>query len=182
MALVFTTSYVEDAKAIFRQYKKLAEGAMAQVTDEQLTATLDPEMNSIATIVKHLAGNMRSRWTDFLTSDGEKPTRNRDNEFEEPPEGRAELMALWEEGWGCLFGALEGLTDADLGRKVIIRGEAHSAMQAINRQVAHYASHCGQIVFLAKHLQSGNWKSLSVPRRQSEAFNKRVLAGEASQR
>ena len=182
MGLVFTTSYVEDAKAIFRQYKKLAEGAMAQVTDEQLTATLDPEMNSIATIVKHLAGNMLSRWTDFLTTDGEKPTRNRDSEFEEPPATRAELMALWEEGWRCPFRALDGLTDADLGRTVTIRGEAHSVMQAINRQVAHYASHCGQIIFLAKHLQSANWKSLSVPRRQSEAFNRRVLVGEASQR
>jgi len=182
MGLVFTTSYVEDAKAIFRQYKKLAEGAMAQVTDEQLTATLDPEMNSIATIVKHLAGNMLSRWTDFLTTDGEKPTRNRDSEFEEPPATRAELMALWEEGWRCLLRALDGLTDADLGRTVTIRGEAHSVMQAINRQVAHYASHCGQIIFVAKHLQSAKWQTLSVPRKKSEDFNRRVLAGEASQR
>ena len=139
MALVFTTSYVEDSKAIFHQYKRLAEGAMAQMADGQLTATLDPEMNCIAQIVKHMTGNMRSRWTDFLTSDGEKPTRNRDSEFERPPATRAELMALWEEGWGCLFGALEGLTDVDLGRTVRIRGEAHSVMQAINRQVAHYA-------------------------------------------
>ena len=182
MALVFTTSYVDDAKAIFRQYMRLAEGAMAQVTDEQLTVTLDPEMNSIAQIVKHMAGNMRSRWTDFLTTDGEKPTRNRDTEFEAPPATRADVMALWEEGWGCLFGALDGLTDTDLGRTITIRGEAHSVMQAINRQVAHYASHCGQIIFLAKHLQSANWKSLSVPRKKSEDFNRRVLAGEASQR
>ncbi|MBV8113517.1 MAG: DUF1572 domain-containing protein [Silvibacterium sp.] len=182
MALVFTTSYVEDSQAIFRQYKKLAERAMAQVTDEQLTARLDPEMNCIAQIVKHMTGNMRSRWTDFLTADGEKPTRNRDTEFEEPPVTRAELMALWEDGWGCLFSALEGLTDADLGRTITIRGEAHSVMQAINRQVAHYASHCGQIIFLAKHLQSANWKCLSVPRKKSEEFNRRVLAGEASQR
>jgi hypothetical protein len=182
MALVFTTSYVEDSKAIFRQYKRLAEGAIAQVTDEQLTATLDPEMNCIAQLVKHMAGNMRSRWTDFLTTDGEKPSRNRDSEFEEPPATRAELMGLWEEGWSCLFGALEGLTDADLGRTVTIRGEPHSVMQAINRQVAHYASHCGQIIFLTKHLQSANWKCLSVPRKKSEEFNRRVLAGEASQR
>jgi hypothetical protein len=182
MALVFTTSYVEDSKAIFHQYKRLAEGAMAQMADGQLTATLDPEMNCIAQIVKHMTGNMRSRWTDFLTSDGEKPTRNRDSEFEAPPATRAELMSLWEEGWGCLFGALEGLSDVDLGRTVRIRGEAHSVMQAINRQVAHYAYHCGQIVFLAKHLQSANWKSLSVPRKKSAEFNQRVLAGEASQR
>ena len=182
MALVFTTSYVEDAKAIFHQYKRLAEGAIAQVADEQLTAALDPEMNCIAQIVKHMTGNMRSRWTDFLTSDGEKPTRNRDSEFEAPPATRAELMALWDQGWGCLFGALDGLTDADLGRTITIRGEGHSVMQAINRQVAHYSYHCGQIIFLAKHLQSADWKSLSVPRMQSAQFNEKVLAGEASQR
>ena len=182
MALVFTTSYVEDAKAIFHQYKRLAEGAMAQVSDEQLCATLDPEMNSIAVIVKHMAGNMRSRWTDFLTTDGEKPSRNRDSEFEEPFATRTELMALWDDGWRCLFTALEGLTDADLVRTITIRGEAHSVMQAINRQVAHYPYHCGQIIFLAKHLQSANWKSLSVPRKQSAEFNRRVVAGEASQR
>jgi len=182
MALVFTTSYVEDAKAIFHQYKRLAEGAMAQVSDEQLCATLDPEMNSIAVIVKHMAGNMRSRWTDFLTTDGEKPSRNRDSEFEEPPAMLTELMALWDDGWRCLFTALEGLTDADLVRTITIRGEAHSVMQAINRQVAHYPYHCGQIIFLAKHLQSANWKSLSVPRKQSAEFNRRVVAGEASQR
>jgi Protein of unknown function (DUF1572) len=182
MAMVFTTSYVEDSKAIFRQYKRLAEGAMAQVADEQLTAMLDPEMNCIAQIVKHMSGNMRSRWTDFLTSDGEKPTRNRDSEFEEPPRSRAALIALWDEGWACLFNALEGVTDADLDSTVTIRGEAHSVMQAINRQVAHYAYHCGQIVFLAKHLQSEHWKSLSVPRKKSEEFNRMVFAGKASQR
>ena len=182
MALIFTTSYVEDAKAIFHQYKRLAEGAMAQVDDEQLCATLDSEMNSIAVIVKHMAGNMRSRWTDFLTTDGEKPSRNRDGEFEEPPATRTELMALWDDGWRCLFTALEGLTDADLVRTIAIRSEAHSVMQAINRQVAHYPYHCGQIIFLAKHLQSSNWKSLSVPRKQSAEFNRRVDAGEASQR
>ena len=182
MALVFTTSYIEDSKAIFRQHKRLAEAAIAQATDEQLTATLDPEMNCIAQIVKHMTGNMRSRWRDFLTTDGEKPTRNRDSEFEEPPATRAELMTLWDEGWACLFAALDGLSDADLGRTVTIRGEAHSVMQAINRQVAHYAYHCGQIVFLAKHLQSANWKCLSVPRKKSDEFNRRVHAGEASQR
>ncbi len=182
MALVFTTSYVEDAEAIFHQYKRLAEGAMAQVSDEQLCATLDSEMNSIAVIVKHMAGNMRSRWTDFLTTDGEKPSRNRDGEFEDPPATRTELMALWDDGWRCLFTALEGLTDADLVRTITIRSEAHSVMQAINRQVAHYPYHCGQIIFLAKHLQASNWKSLSVPRKQSAEFNRRVDAGEASQR
>lgn len=182
MAVVFTTSYIEDARAIFRQYRKMGESAMAQVADEDLRRTLDPEMNSIAVIVKHMAGNMLSRWTDFLTSDGEKPTRNRDGEFEEPPATRAELMELWERGWACLFAALDPLTDADMGRTVTIRGEAHSVMQAINRQVAHYSSHCGQIIFLAKHFQSSNWKTLSVARKQSAEFNRKVLAGEASQR
>lgn len=182
MSLIYTTSYTEDARAIFRQYKKLGESAMVQVADEDLTRTLDPEMNSIAIIVKHMAGNMSSRWTDFLTSDGEKPTRNRDAEFEEPPATRAELMELWERGWACLFAALDPLTDADLTRSVTIRGEAHSVMQAINRQVAHYSYHCGQIVMLAKHFQSTSWKTLSVARKQSAEFNRKVLAGEASQR
>jgi len=182
MPLVFTTSYVDDAKAIFRQYKKLAEGALAQVSDAELHAVLDPEMNSIAIIVKHMSGNMCSRWTDFLTSDGEKPTRNRDCEFEAPPATRAEVMEMWERGWSCLFAALDPLSDADLNRTITIRGEAHSVMQAINRQVAHYSYHCGQIVLLAKHFQSENWKSLSVPRKQSQEFNRRVLAGEVSQR
>jgi hypothetical protein len=182
MPLVFTTSYIEDAQAIFRQSKKLAEAAIAQVSDADLCRTLDPEMNSIAIIVKHMAGNMLSRWSDFLTTDGEKPTRNRDSEFEEPPATRADLIALWERGWLCVFQALEPLTDADLTRTITIRGEAHSVMQAINRQVAHYSYHCGQIVLLAKHFQSSEWKSLSVPRKQSAEFNRKVLAGEASQR
>jgi len=182
MTLKFTTSYIEDALAIFRQYKLLGERAMAQVSDKQLFALLDEESNSIAIIVKHMSGNMCSRWTDFLTSDGEKPTRNRDCEFEAPPADRAGVMALWEQGWSCLFAALDPLTDDDLARIITIRGEAHSVMQAINRQVAHYSYHCGQIVLLAKHFQSVSWKSLSVPRKKSEEFNRRVLAGEASQR
>jgi len=182
MALQFTTSYLEDALGVFRNYKRLAEGAMKQVSDEQLYTVLDPEMNSIAVIVKHMAGNMCSRWTDFLTSDGEKPWRDRDCEFELPPEGRAALMELWERGWATMFAAIEPLTEADLIRKVTIRGEAHSVMQAINRQLAHYPYHCGQIVFLAKHLRSADWKSLSVPRGHSQEFNRRVAVGEASQR
>ncbi len=182
MALNFTTNYVQDSLSLLRYYKKLGEGAIAQVSDEQLLAVLDPEMNSIAQIVKHVAGNMRSRWTDFLSSDGEKPDRHRDSEFEEPPATRAALMKMWEAGWKCLFEALEPLGPGDADRKVTIRGEAHSVMQAVNRQIAHYAYHVGQIVFLAKHLQSTNWKSLSIPRHQSAKFNQRVAAGEASQR
>lgn len=155
---------------------------MSQVTDEQLLSTLDDEMNSIAVIVKHMAGNMRSRWTDFLTSDGEKPNRQRDTEFVEPPSSREALLAMWEEGWNCVFHALEPLSDKDLERTVTIRGEAHSVMQAINRQVAHYAYHCGQIVLLAKHFNHAGWKSLSIPRKQSDQFNQRVSSGDASQR
>jgi hypothetical protein len=125
---------------------------------------------------------MRSRWTDFLTSDGEKPDRNRDTEFVEPPATREELLKRWNDGWNRVFDALDPLTDSDLERKVEIRGEPHSVMQAINRQIAHYAYHCGQIVFLAKHFKAGEWKSLSVPRNKSTEFNRKVLAGEASQR
>jgi hypothetical protein len=182
MALEFTTSDLKDSLALLRYYKGLGDRAVAQVTDDRLTATLDAEMNSIAVIVKHLAGNMRSRWTDFLSSDGEKPDRNRDAEFEEPPRTREALLAMWESGWSCLFGALEALTDDDLHRTVTIRGEAHSVMQAINRQLAHYPYHIGQIVMLAKHFQSGEWKSLTVPRGRSDEFHRRVRAGEASQR
>jgi hypothetical protein len=182
MALQFTTSYVEDSLGVFRYYKKLAERAMAQVSDERLLYALDTESNSIAVIVKHMAGNMLSRWTDFLTSDGEKPGRDRDAEFRDPPLTREELVELWERGWACLLGTIESLTDADLGRAITIRGEAHSVMQAINRQVAHYSYHCGQIVFLAKHLCNERWEVLSVPRGKSAEFNRRVQAGEASQR
>ena len=182
MALQFTTSYLDDSLAVFRYYKNLAERAMAQVTDEQLLAVLDGEMNSIAIVVKHMAGNMRSRWTDFLTSDGEKPDRNRDAEFVDPPLTRQALLALWEEGWQCIFRALEPLSDQDLERTITIRGEAHSVIQAINRQIAHYSYHCGQIVLLAKHFKHNEWQSLTIPRKQSTEFNRRVLVGEASQR
>jgi len=182
MALKFTTSYVEDSLMLLRYYKNLAERAMAQVKDEQLETVLDSEMNSIAVVVKHMAGNMRSRWTDFLTSDGEKPNRNRDDEFVDPPSTREELIRLWEEGWRHVFSALEPLSDNDMSRTVTIRGEAHSVMQAINRQMAHYAYHCGQIVMLAKHFKDDKWESLTVPRRKSAEFNRRVVTGEASQR
>lgn len=182
MALKFTTSYLEESLSLFRYYKKLGEEAMAQATDEQLFAALDPESNSIAIIVKHIAGNMRSRWTDFLTSDGEKPDRHRDTEFEDAPPSREALMTLWEAGWDRVFGALEPLSDADLRRTVTIRGEAHSVMQAINRQIAHYACHVGQIILLAKHLQHDRWRSLSIPRGKSAEFTRRVTTGEASQR
>ena len=182
MALKFTTSYIQDSLDLFRYYKKLAERAIAQVTDEELFELLDDEANSIAIVVKHMTGNMRSRWTNFLTSDGEKPDRNRDTEFVDPPATRVALMEAWEDGWNRVFGALEPLTDADLARTITIRGEAHSVMQAVNRQVAHYAHHIGQIVLLAKHFAGARWESLSIPKNRSGEFNRKVAAGEASQR
>jgi uncharacterized damage-inducible protein DinB len=185
MAHQFTTSYLTDALSVFRYCKRLGERAIEQCPDEGLFTTLDDESNSVAVIVKHIAGNMRSRWTDFLTTDGEKPDRHRDTEFEEPPVNRAELSAMWEHGWKLVFEALEPLTEADLARMVTIRTEPHSVMQAINRQVAHYSYHVGQIVFLAKHFgtkTTGNWNSLSVPRKKSREFNADVAAGRKSQR
>jgi hypothetical protein len=182
MAHQFSTSYLSDCLAIFRQYKGLGERAMKQVTDEQLSQAFDSEMDSIAQVVKHMAGNMRSRWTDFLTSDGEKADRNRDTEFLDPPQSRDEMMKMWNEGWALVFAALEPLSEADMGRTVMIRGEAHSVMQAVNRQMTHYSYHVGQIVLLAKYLTGDQWKALTVPRGKSGEFLKRVLAGEASQR
>lgn len=185
MAHEVTNSYVKDATDMFRYYKTLSERAMAQCPDERLFATLDKESNSIAIIVKHMAGNMRSRWVDFLTSDGEKPDRNRDTEFEDAPQTRAELMALWERGWKYVFDAMGGLTDADLTKIVTIRTTPHSVMQAINRQVAHYAHHAGQIVYVAKHFaveKTGKFDSLSVPRGQSKQFTAKVAAGQKSEK
>lgn len=178
-----STSYVSDSIAVFHYYKKLGERAMAQCPEEALFVTLDAESNSIAILVKHMAGNMRSRWQDFLTTDGEKPDRNRDTEFENPPRTRAELMEKWERGWKYVFDALEPLKEADLTRTVTIRKEPHSVMQAISRQLAHYAHHVGQILFLAKHLtftKTGKWESLSVPRGKSAEMNAKVAAGKAS--
>lgn len=164
--------YLDNARASFRAYKKLAEKALAQIKDEEYFVTLDAESNSIAIIMKHMAGNMISRWTDFLTTDGEKPERNRDLEFliENKP-SIADVFALWEQGWSCLLDALDSLEPADLDQTVFIRGKAHSVVNAINRQMTHYAYHIGQIVFLAKHFRSNEWSSLSVPRNRSAGFN-----------
>jgi len=159
-----------------QKIKKLADKSIAQLSDEQLHHTLDPESNSIAILMRHMAGNMRSRWIDFLNSDGEKPDRQRDREFEDPGQSRDELIAEWEHGWQCLFDALTPLTDADLQRTVFIRSEPHSVYKAISRQVAHYSGHAYQILLLAKHLQGAKWKTLSIPRGQSEEFNRRMLA------
>ncbi len=177
-----TDSYLQDSLTIFRYYKKLGENAVTQCPDEGLFRALDDESNSIAIVVKHMAGNMRSRWRDFLTTDGEKPDRNRDSEFEEPAATREELLKQWEEGWKWLFAALEPLTEADLTRTVTIRTEPHSVMQAINRQIAHYSYHVGQIVFLAKHFAADHWKALTIPKKKSAEFNTAVASGEKSQR
>ncbi|HZW94165.1 MAG TPA: DUF1572 family protein [Candidatus Eremiobacteraceae bacterium] len=163
--------YLEEARRQFRGHKRMAEGAMTQLRDEDFFVTLDPEANSIAILVKHLAGNMRSRFTDFLTSDGEKPDRFRDREFElNPATTRADVMKWWEEGWSCVFAAIEALRPEDVMRTVTVRGEPHTVMQAVNRQIAHYAQHTGQIVFLSKHLRSSDWKTLSIPRGKSEEY------------
>jgi hypothetical protein len=168
------THYLDEVRRQFRGNKRLAEGAIAQLTDEEMFASLDPESNSIAVIIKHLAGNMRSRFTDFLTTDGEKPDRNRDQEFEiNSRTTRADVMQWWEDGWSRVFAAVAAVTPDDVMRTVTIRGEPHTVLQAFNRQVAHYAYHVGQIVFLAKHFRSSEWKSLSIPRGKSEAFNAR---------
>ena len=182
MAVEFTTSFLKDAVAVFHYYKRLGERALEQAPDEGLFATLDAESNSIAILVKHMHGNMRSRWTDFLTTDGEKPERHRDTEFEAPPETRAELMSQWEAGWKYLFDALATLSEPDLSRKVLIRTEAYSVMQAINRALGLYAYHTGQIVYLAKHFAGPNWKALTIPRGKSAEFFADVAAGRKSQR
>jgi hypothetical protein len=163
--------YLEEARRQLRGHKRMGEAAMSQLSDQDFFVTLDPEANSIAILVKHCAGNMRSRFTDFLTSDGEKPNRFRDREFElSPATTRAEVMTWWEEGWTCVFNAIDPLQPDDVMRTVTIRGEPHTVLQAINRQIAHYAQHIGQIVFLAKHLRRNEWKTLSIPRGKSEEY------------
>ena len=165
--------YLADAIASFRSYKKLADKAIAQVTDEELFVTLDEESNSVAVVIKHMAGNMISRWTDFLTTDGEKPDRTRDMEFViESNTTRDVVISYWERGWKCVFDAIEPLTPVDFERRVSIRGQEHTIVQAINRQLSHYSYHIGQIAFLAKHFRSSEWQSLSIPRNRSAAFNK----------
>jgi len=167
--------YLDDALRTFRDYKTLAERALAQTSDEDFFKTIDEESNSIAVNIKHMAGNMLSRWTDFLTTDGEKPERNRDIEFVIlPGTTRDDMIAYWEKGWQCVFDAVEPLGPDDLMRTVTIRGQDHTVIQALNRQLAHYAYHTGQIVFLAKHFKSSDWQSLSVPRNRSAEFNARI--------
>jgi len=171
-SVAIVQNYLDDSRSAMRAYKKLADRAIAQLKDEEFFITLDEEANSVAVVMKHMAGNMLSRWTDFLTSDGEKPNRNRDMEFViEPQTTKDDVLAYWERGWQCVFAALEPLQPEDCEKTVMIRGEKHTIVQAINRQLMHYAYHIGQIVFLAKHFRSAEWKSLSVPRNRSAEFN-----------
>ena len=168
--------YLESAKKQFNQYKTLGEKAMLQVPEEKLFWQFNPESNSIGSIVKHLSGNMLSRFTDFLTTDGEKPWRNRDSEFENDIKSKDELFSKWNEGWECLSGALAPLTTEDLLKTIYIRNEKHSVMEAINRQLTHYAYHVGQIVFLGKMICNEKWESLSIPKGNSKQFNERKFS------
>lgn len=171
-------SYLTSANKLFAYYKRIGEEAMAQVSEEKLFYLPNEESNSIAVIVQHLAGNMLSRWTDFLTTDGEKEWRNRDAEFETDSTGREELMLFWNKGWQCLETAMSTLTEDDLGKTIYIRNEGHTVLEAINRQLAHYPYHIGQIVFLAKMLHTEEWKSLSIPRNKSKEYNKQKFTQE----
>jgi hypothetical protein len=164
-------NYIISVKNQFKQYKILAEKAIDQVPDEKIDWQYNPETNSIAIIVKHLAGNMLSRFTDFYNSDGEKKWRNRDAEFENEKLSRERLKALWDEGWHCLFQVLNGLSSADLSKIVIIRNEEHTVVEAINRQLTHYAAHIGQIIFIAKMILDNQWKTLTIPKNASREFN-----------
>jgi hypothetical protein len=172
MSESLSTEYLAEALSSLRASKKLADKAIAQTQDRELFVTLDDESNSIAVVMKHMAGNMISRWTDFLNSDGEKPDRNRDMEFVVGSETtKDEVLAYWETGWKCVFDAIEPLTPDDFGKRITIRGQEHTIVQAINRQLTHYSYHIGQIVFLAKHFRSSEWNSLSIPRNKSAQFN-----------
>ena len=166
-----TTPYLKSAERQFLYYKKLGEQAMEQLEESSLFWQPNEESNSIAVIVKHLWGNMLSRWTNFLTEDGEKEWRKRDAEFENDLKSREELMKKWEEGWQCLLDALDSITDEDLERIVYIRNKDHTVLEAINRQLAHYPYHVGQIVFIAKMVKNENWKTLSIPKNKSEEYN-----------
>ncbi len=164
--------FLADALKVFRSQKRLGERAMEQLADDDVFRVIDAEANSVAVIVRHMAGNMRSRWTDFLTTDGEKPDRARDSEFIlDASVTRADVMRWWDDGWRLVFDAIEPLQPDDLMRTVSIRGEPHTVLEAVNRQIAHYAQHVGQIIFLAKHLRSSEWQTLSIARAKSDAFN-----------
>ncbi|MFM9905657.1 MAG: DUF1572 family protein [Pyrinomonadaceae bacterium] len=180
MSQEIISNYHSNAVQSFRNYKKMAERAIEQVGDEEFFALIDPEANSIALIVKHIAGNLRSRWSDFLTSDGEKDFRRRDTEFELIDDTRESLMQFWETGWKTFFDAIEPLNVEDFSRTVAIRGEPHTIVEAMNRQLTHYAYHVGQIILLAKHFKSADWKTLSVPKNKSAEFDQFLAEKQAA--
>ena len=171
-----TADYLLSARKQFAYYQLLGEQAMTQISDDQLFWQPNPDSNSIATIVKHLWGNMLSRWTDFLTTDGEKPWREREAEFDNDLTTRAEVLEKWQAGWQCLFAALDALTPADLDRTIYIRNQGHTVVEAINRQLAHYPYHVGQIVFMARLVAGEAWQSLSIPRGNSAVYNAEKFA------
>lgn len=175
-----TTSYLESVKKQFLYYKMLGEKAMEQLEPEQLFVSVNEDTNSIAVIVKHLTGNMLSRWTDFLTTDGEKETRNRDAEFENDLQTKEQVLASWNAGWDCFLIALDGLQPDQLSEIIYIRNEGHTVIEAINRQLAHYPYHIGQIVFYAKQLKNSDWNSLSIPKNNSNNYNAAKFAQEKS--
>lgn len=165
------TDYLESVKKQFEYYKMLGDKTLVQVPDEKLFWKFNENSNSIATIIRHLHGNMMSRWTNFLTADGEKEWRNRDLEFEDHNSSRTELEKKWNEGWECLFHALNSLAEADLQKEIYIRNQAHSVVEAINRQLAHYPYHVGQIIYIGKMICDGSWNSLSIPKGSSGQYN-----------
>ena len=174
--------FIDNAKTLFRMYKQLGEKSIAQLSDEQLNWQANDDTNSVATIVKHMWGNMLSRWTDFRTTDGEKPWRMRDAEFEHKTASRDEIMKMWEEGWGCLFQALDTLVEEDLGQIIFIRNDGLTIMEAVTRQIAHYSYHVGQIVFASKLHSGNNWESLSIPRNKSVEYNSSKFANDKAVR
>ncbi len=176
------SNYLQNIRALFRYYKSLGDGALAQLDESEVTYKPDASSNSISIIVKHLSGNMLSRWTNFLTEDGEKPWRNREEEFTATIHTKADLLATWEKGWACLFDAIDPLTSDDLDRIAYIRNEGHSVVEALNRQLGHYSYHIGQIVYLVKYLKSADWKSLSIPKGGSEAFNQQKFGQQKSRK
>ena len=169
-------NYMESVKQQFLYYKMLGEKTFAQLDDKDIFWQYNPESNAIAVIVKHLWGNMMSRWTDFLTSDGEKEWRNREAEFEADIRDKAELLAKWEEGWSCLFGALESINESNFDHTIYIRNMGHTVVEAFNRQLAHYAYHIGQIVFIGRSIKGAKWQSLSIPKGESKAYNQQKFA------
>lgn len=177
-----TSPLLETSLGELRKVKRLADKAIEQLDDAELWTRIDPESNSVGVLMRHMAGNMRSRWTDFRTTDGEKADRHRDQEFEDAALDRAALLAEWEDGWQRVFAALESVSDAELGEIVYIREEPHTIFKALVRQIVHYSGHAYQILLLAKHLKGAEWKTLSIPRGKSEEFNRRMLSEQRTQR